>query len=282
MNLVDTHAHIQGAEFAEDLDEVIARAREAGVTQMVVPAVDLDSARSSLALAERYDGLFATAGYHPHDANTLTDEALAAVDALLEHPKVVAVGEIGLDYFRNHSSREEQLSTIERMLDLAEKHTMPVIIHCREAWDDTEAVLGAWSSRVRDAFGDRPVGVLHYFSGSVEQARQYIDMGFIISLHTSVTHPRSSHMREVASAVPLECLVIETDSPYGAPQAYRGKRNEPSYVRESCRQIALERGISETLVAEVTSANARRLFRLPDSSVASADSGASGEHASRH
>lgn len=282
MNLVDTHAHIQGAEFADDLDEVIARAREAGVMQMVVPAVDLESALSSLVLTERYDGLFATAGYHPHDANTLTDEALAAVDALLEHPKVVAVGEIGLDYFRNHSSREEQLSTIDRMLSLAEKHTLPVIIHCRDAWEDTEAVLAPWATRVRTAFGERPVGVLHYFSGTVEQAKQYIDLGFALSLHTSVTHPRSSHMREVASAVPLECLVIETDSPYGAPQAFRGKRNEPAYVRESCRQIALERGISETLVAEVTSANARRLFGLPGNKVASADSGASGEHANRY
>jgi TatD DNase family protein len=282
VNLVDTHAHIQGVEFTDDLDAVVERAEAAGVSQIVAPAVDLESAKASLLLAGRYEGVYATAGYHPHDANTLTGAALAEVDALLAQPKVVAVGEIGLDYFRFHSTREEQLETIEKMLALAERHAMPVIVHCRDAWDDMEAVLTPWARRVASAFDGRPLGVLHYFSGTVEQARSYIDLGFVISLHTSVTHPRSAQMREVASALPLESLVIETDSPYGAPQAYRGKRNEPSYVVESCKRIALERGISETLVAEMTTANARRLFGLPDRDVARQNPGAAREHASRH
>lgn len=275
MNLVDTHAHIQGSEFVDDLDAVIERALAAGVVQMVVPAVDLDSARASVALAERVGGIYATAGYHPHEASTLTGEALAAVDVLLAHPKVVAVGEIGLDHFRNLSSREDQLACIEKMLALAEKHTLPVIMHSREAWDDSEAVLTPWARRVADRFGERPVGVLHYFSGDADQARYYVDLGFMISLHTSVTHPRSAQMRRVAAEVPLERLVIETDSPYGAPQAFRGKRNEPSYVVEGCRQIALERGISETLVAEITTANARRLFGLPGQGCRIAEPGGS-------
>lgn len=282
MNLVDTHAHIQGVEFAEDLEAVIARAAAAGVTQIVAPAVDLESAKASLALAERYEGIYATAGYHPHDANTLTGSALAEIDTLLTLPKVVAVGEIGLDYFRHHSTREEQLETIEKMLALAERHVMPVIVHCRDAWDDTEAVLTPWARRVATAFAGRPLGALHYFSGSVEQARYYAGLGFMISLHTSVTHPRSAQMREVASMAPLESLVIETDSPYGAPQAFRGKRNEPAFAAEACKQIALERGISETLVAETTTANARRLFGLPDRDGATQNPGAAREHASRH
>jgi TatD DNase family protein len=260
---VDTHAHIQEPEFAEDADAAIERALAAGVVQMVVPAVDLDSAARSIALAERYEGIFATAGFHPHDASRLDDEALTGVEAMLALPKVVAVGEIGLYYFRNLSPREHQLAAIEKQLDLAEKHALPVIIHCRDAWVDTEAVLAPWARRVASKFDGRPVGVLHYFSGSVEQARFFAGLGFVISLHTSVTHPRSSQMREVAAALPLEQLVIETDSPYGAPQAFRGKRNEPAYVIEACRQIALERGIGETQVAEITTANARRLFGLP-------------------
>jgi TatD DNase family protein len=263
LELVDTHAHVQEPEFAEDADAAIERAKAAGVVQMVVPAVDIESAKRSLALARRHGGLYATAGFHPHDANRLTDKALAEVDEMLVLPEVVAVGEIGLDYFRLHSTREEQLVAIEKQLALAEKHCLPVIVHCRDAWEDCDAVLGAWARGARAAYNGCPVGVLHYFSGNVDQANFYIDHGFLISMHTSITHPRQAQMREVAAAVPLETLVIETDSPYGAPQNVRGKRNEPAYVAESCKRIALERGISETQVAECTSANARRLFVLP-------------------
>lgn len=279
----DTHAHVQEPEFDEDADAAIERAKAAGVLEMVVPAVDLESAKRSLALAERHDGIYATAGFHPHDANRLTDEALAEVDAMLALPNVVAVGEIGLDYFRLHSTREEQLAAIEKQLALAGKHAMPVIVHCRDAWDDCEAVLAPWARRVATRFDGRPVGVLHYFAGSLEQARFYVDLGFVISIHTSVTHPKQTQMREVACGVPLQSLVIETDSPYGAPQAFRGKRNEPAYVVESAKRIALERGISETLVAEATTANARRLFVLPERTGAAAEHlGAAREHANRH
>ncbi|MGE0058543.1 MAG: TatD family hydrolase [Dehalococcoidia bacterium] len=278
----DTHAHVQEPEFDEDADAAIERAKVAGVLEMVVPAVDLESAQRSLALAKRHDGLYATAGFHPHDANRLTDEALAAVDAILELPNVVAVGEIGLDYFRLHSTREEQLEAIEKQLGLAEKHAKPVIVHCRDAWKDCEAVLAPWARRVASRFDGRPVGVLHYFSGDMEQAQFYVDLGFVISIHTSVTHPKQTQMREVAAAVPLESLVIETDSPYGSPQPYRGKRNEPAYVVEGAKRIALERGISETLVAEATTANARRLFRITGTAAAAEHLGAAREHASRH
>lgn len=262
--LVDTHAHIQEAEFREDADEVIARALRAGVRQMVVPAVDLESAQRAIALAGAHESVFATAGYHPHDANRLDEQAFEGVESLLTVPKVVAVGEIGLDYFRMHSTREEQLGAIEKQLELAGRHTLPIIVHCRDAWEDTEALLSAWAGGVSEGFNGRPLGVMHYFSGGVEQAEFFAGLGFLISLHTSVTHPRSTQMREVAASLPLEFLVLETDAPYGAPQSVRGKRNEPCYIVESCRVIAQERGISETQVAKVTTSNARRLFGLPD------------------
>jgi TatD DNase family protein len=285
MELVDTHAHIQEPEFAEDVDASVERAKAAGVVQIVVPAVDLESARRSLALSERHSGLYATAGFHPHEAKLFDTASFEAVDEMLSLPNVVAVGEIGLDYFYHHSSREEQLAAIEKQLELAEKHVLPVIIHCRDAWDDCDAVLGTWSKQVRAKFGERPVGVMHYFSGNVEQAEAFIERGFLLSMHTSMTHPKQAQMREVAIAMPLESLVIETDSPYGAPQVVRGKRNEPAYVVESCKRIALERGIGETQVAETTTANARRLFMLPGveaADIGASNQGAAREHASRN
>ena len=272
LSFTDTHAHLQGEEFAEDLGAVIERAREAGVQRFVVPGVDVESSRGAIELTEAHEGVYAAAGFHPHEASRLDDAALATVETMLAHPKVVAVGEIGLDYYYEHSPRHAQLACIEQMLELAEHHTLPVIVHCRDAWDDAADLLTQWSRRVRDGFDGRPVGVMHYFSGTLEQARLYIDLGFVISIHTSVTHKKQSLMREVVSQVPLEALVIETDSPYGAPQAFRGKRNEPAYVIEAAKQIAEVQGVSLAAVAAETSATASRLFSL---SVAAGAGGAS-------
>jgi TatD DNase family protein len=160
------------------------------------------------------------------------------------------------------------------MLAMAKEHTLPVIVHCREAWDDAAAVLRPWALGVREAFDGRPVGVMHYFSGSLDQARFYIDLGFMISVHTSVTHPKQAGLRETVAQLPIESLVIETDAPYGAPQAFRGKRNEPAFVVEAAKQIAAEKGLSLEEVAATTSANAARLFGLPVNSRASVRGGA--------
>jgi TatD DNase family protein len=216
-----------------------------------------------MALSEAYEGVFAAAGFHPHEASRLDPTAFAEIVSMLPHPRVVAVGEIGLDYYYNHSPREDQLACIERMLGLAEAWRLPVIMHCRDAWDDAAEVLAPWARRVRDAYEGRPVGVMHYFSGTLEQAKFFIDLGFVLSVHTSVTHKKQDAMREVFAQVPLESLVIETDSPYGAPQAYRGKRNEPAYAVEAAEQIAALHGVSLGAVAAATSANAARLFQLP-------------------
>ncbi len=259
---IDTHAHLQGDEFAADADAVIERARAAGVTTLVLPAVDLETARTALKLASRHEGVFTTAGYHPHEASRLDEAALHDVEALLSDASVVAVGEIGLDFYRLHSPVEAQTAALDAMLGLAESHAMPVVIHCRDAWDALADQLVPWARRVAPTFSGRPPGVLHYFTGSLEEAQRYIELGFVISVHTSITHPKQSPLREVVARLPLESIVIETDSPYGSPQAYRGKRNQPAYVVEAAKQVAELHATSLEYIAEVTSANARRLFGL--------------------
>ena len=261
IDLIDTHAHLRGG-VAADRQAVVNRARAAGVGTIIVPAVDGETAARAVELAEKHDGLYATAGYHPHEASHLTDAALARVEALLDEPKVVAVGEIGLDFYRLHSPREAQIEALARQLALAERHAVPVVIHCRDAWDDLSPVLEPWARRAAAAFAGRPLGVLHYFAGGVAEARRYHEIGFLISIHTSVTHPKAQALREVARDLPLEALVIETDSPYGAPQTQRGRRNEPAFVVEAAKQIAAERGIALEKVAQATTANARRLFPI--------------------
>ncbi len=261
--LVDTHAHLQGTEFEDDLGEVLERASQAGVGTIIVPAVDLETALAAVELAKNHNSIFATAGYHPHEANKLTQAAIQEIDTLLAHPKVVAVGEIGLDFFRLHSDSETQIETLQAMLSLAERHGKPIVIHCRDAWDQMRPLLQPWARRVTPDFAGRPVGVLHYFSGTVQEALEYAELGFMISIHTSVTHPKAELTREVANVVPLEWLVIETDSPYGAPQEYRGQRNEPAFVLEAARRMSALRGIQEAEIARVTTTNASRLFQIP-------------------
>jgi TatD DNase family protein len=214
--------------------------------------------------------VYFAAGYHPHEASRLDAAALRRVRDLLSHPRAVAVGEIGLDYYRMHSPRREQLAAFEAMLELARDLARPVIVHCRDAADDLAARLETWSARAKSAFEGYPLGVMHYFSGTPKEASRYVDLGFLISIHTSVTHPKAHGLRQVAAEVPLSALVIETDSPYGAPQSVRGKRNEPAFVSEAAAKIAEVRGLTVEEVARATTANAARLFRLPLAGVGAA------------
>ena len=283
MRLFDSHAHIQGSEYAGDVDDVIARALEAGVERILLPSDELAMARAGIALAQKHDGLYASAGIHPHHASSVDDGVMRELEALLGEDSVVALGEIGLDYFYMHSPREAQIAAFEAQLALASKMDLPVVVHTRDAWEDTLAVLGAWANpspqpppRFRRGGADSgdsplraagnagaPIGVMHYFTGSVEDGLRFVEMGFLLSIHTSVTFKNAGAMREVVAQLPLESLVIETDSPYGAPQGYRGKRNEPAYVVEVAKMIAELQGVSVEAVAETTYANACRLFRLP-------------------
>ena len=271
---VDTHAHLYEPEFAADADSAVERALAAGVEALIVPGVDVETTAAALDLAERHACVFAAAGFHPHEASRFGADALRRVEELSARPKAVAVGEIGLDYYRMHSSREEQLVAIEAQLELAGRLVMPVVVHCRDAWEDMRQVLTSWSLSVKESYTGRPLGVMHYFTGSLEDARLYTELGFLISAHTSITHPKQQALREVFTALPLEGIVIETDSPYSAPQALRGKRNEPAYVAEAAKQLAELKGVSLDVVADATSANARRLFRLSEPAVSNGVAGA--------
>jgi TatD DNase family protein len=258
--LVDSHAHLQEAEFEGDRDDVVRRAGAAGVPWVVVPGVDAATSEAARRLAERHAGVVFAAGYHPHEARHCDAAAVAAVRELLSHPGAVAVGEIGLDYYRMHSPREEQLAALETMLRLAAETGKPVIIHCREAHDDLLPLLTAWSHSQGGGIDGRPLGVMHYYSGDTALAESYLNLGFLISVHTSVTHPNSERLRSVAATLPLGGLLLETDSPYGAPQAHRGKRNEPAWIVEAAKAVAQARAMPLEEVASATTANARRLF----------------------
>lgn len=263
MRLIDTHSHIHDAEFDGDRDAAIERAREAGVELILTLGVDAANSRLAVALAERHECVLAATGVHPHDAAAATDADLDALEKLAQHPKVAVVGEIGLDFYRNLSPRDRQMEVLRRQLETAGRVSKPVAIHARDAHDEMLPMLTTWSQEMGGRLPDgRPLGIMHYFSADAELARGYVGLGFVISIHTSVTHPKASQLAEVAREIPLEHLVIETDSPYGAPQRYRGKRNEPAYVAEAAAKIAELRGISVDDVAEATTRNAERLLGI--------------------
>ncbi|MHB8376390.1 MAG: TatD family hydrolase [Dehalococcoidia bacterium] len=267
MRLVDTHSHIHDAEFARDradADAAIERARAAGVTLIVTLGVDLADSEAAVALAERHqDAVVAAAGVHPHAAKDASEGDLDALEALARHPRVALVGEIGMDLYRNLSTRDQQLRVLRRQLETARRVSKPIAVHAREAHDEVMPVLTAWSHEMGGRLPDgRPLGVLHYFSADAERARTYVDLGFVISVHTSVTHPKAAQLAGVVRETPIEHLVLETDSPYGAPQRYRGKRNEPAYVAEAAGRVAEIKGCSVEEIAETTTRNAERLLGI--------------------
>ncbi len=280
MRLIDSHAHLSFPQFAADREAVIRRAHEAGLVAIVEIGADLESSRAAAALAEAHDFIYAVIGIHPHDATTLNPAALAELRELARHPKVVAIGEIGLDYYRDLSPRGVQRRAFEAQLALAAELgqarglPLPVVIHCREAWDDTLAVLRDYASGGQPQEGrpqgGRPQGsplrwgVVHSYSGGPGRLDEVLALGFCIGLSGPVTFPKSDRLRAVAAAVPLERLLVETDCPYLTPQAHRGERNEPAYVRYVIEEIARVRGVTADEVAQATADNARRLFGMRD------------------
>ena len=253
--LIDSHAHIDDDRFDADRDEVLSRARAAGVDLIVNIGADMASSSRSVALAEQYPQIYATVGMHPHDAKDMQEQDYQQLVRWAAHPKVVAIGEIGLDYHYDLSPRPVQKEVFLRQLDLARKTGKPFIIHEREAHADMLDIIRHAARGLN--------GVFHCFSGSVETAREYLKMGFYISVAGPVTFPKSVKTREVAKAVPLDRLLVETDSPYLTPHPYRGKRNEPAYVRLVATEIANLRNISLEDLAAATTANVRRLFNIP-------------------
>lgn len=254
--LFDTHAHLNAHQFAEDEAEVIKRAQEAGVSNMVVVGFDKETIQSAIRIAETYDFIYAAIGWHPVDAIDMKEEDLKWMEELANHPKVVALGEMGLDYYWDKSPKDVQQEVFRKQIRLAKKVKLPIIIHNREATQDIITIL-------KEEGAAEVGGIMHCFSGSVETAKECIAMNFLISLGGPVTFKNAKKPKEVASEVPLEKLLIETDCPYLAPHPYRGKRNEPAYVKLVAEQIAELKGISYEEVARQTSLNAKKLFQIP-------------------
>jgi len=258
MELVDSHAHIDFPQFAEDCEAMLDRARAAGVTMLLAIGTGPGPEKLDAALpfAEAHDWIYATVGIHPHEAREVTPAHLDQLAKLAQRPKVIAWGEIGLDYYYDHSPRAAQKKVFGEQMELAKQAKLPIVIHCRDAWSDCLDMLDAeWRPT---GFG----GILHCFSSTLDDAKRGIDMGFLISFAGNSTYPKAQNLRDIAKALPLEKILIETDSPYLAPQPYRGKRNEPAYVVEVARILASVRNLPPEELAATTAANFRSFFGL--------------------
>ena len=258
LELVDSHAHVDMSEFDSDRTDMLARAQAAGVRQILAIGGAPGALASALPFAERYDWIYAAAGIHPHEAKLAAPAHYDELAKIAKHPKFLAWGEIGLDYHYDLSPRDVQQRVFTEQLERARVAAKPIVIHCREAWPDCLALLEKhWSS---SGMG----GIFHCFSGTLEEARRGTEMGFLISFAGNVTYPKAQNLRDVAAALPLESILIETDSPFLAPQPFRGRRNEPAFVAEVARTLAPVRNLAPQQVAAATAANFRRFFCLPE------------------
>jgi TatD DNase family protein len=264
MELIDSHAHIDFPQFAEDREAMLERAREAGVRTLLAIGTGPGPEKLDAAMpfAEKYDWIYASIGIHPHEAKLATPEHFERLSEMAKHPKVIAWGEIGLDYFYDHSPRDVQKAVFTKQMELAREAKLPIVIHCRpsggteDAWEDCLGLIRErWAS---SGLG----GILHCFTGSWDHARRALDMGFMISFAGNVTFPKAQPIRDAAKAVPLERMLIETDSPYLAPVPHRGKRNEPAFVRETARQLGELRGLSPEEMGAQTTKNFYSFFSL--------------------
>ncbi|MCD7036633.1 TatD family hydrolase [Metabacillus sp. GX 13764] len=253
--LFDTHAHLNDLQYEDDLLEVMNRAREEGVENIVVVGFDRPTIVKAMELTETYDFIYAAVGWHPVDAIDMTDDDLNWIKELASHPKVVALGEMGLDYHWDKSPKDVQKEVFKKQIALAKEVKLPIIIHNRDA---TQDVLDILQSEGAEEVG----GIMHCFTGSVEVARQCIDMNFYISLGGPVTFKNAKKPKEVAAEIPLDKLLIETDCPYLAPHPLRGKRNEPSYIRYVAEEIANLRGMTADEVGSQTTENAKKFFGI--------------------
>jgi len=263
---VDSHAHLDGKQYDSDREQVIARAREAGVQTMVAigngdgpPTLD-----AGIQLADKYPFMYATVGIHPHEARLAGEASYQTMEQLARHAKVIAWGEIGLDYHYDHSPRETQKQVFVRQMELAAAAKLPIVIHCRpsdgshNAWDDCLGLIqNQWA---RNGLG----GIMHCFTGNWAQANRALDMGFMISFAGNVTFPKAQPIRDAALQVPLDRMLIETDCPYLAPVPHRGKRNEPAFVKETARQLGELRSLSMNEIGERTSRNFYDFFKLAE------------------
>lgn len=258
MKIVDSHAHLEFPQFDDDRAAVLERARAAGVETLLAIGSGTGPHRLDAAIpfAEQHDWIYATIGIHPHEAKEATEEHFARLDELAQHPRVIGWGEMGLDYYYDHSPRDVQQHVFRRQLGLARVARLPVIIHCRDAWPDCLGILE------QDWHATGLGGVLHCFTGTLEDARRGLDMGFMISFAGNVTYPKMQHLRDVARAIPLDRILTETDSPFLPPQGRRGKRNEPAFVVEVAQALGNVRDLGSDQMGRITAENFRNFFRL--------------------
>ena len=256
--LVDTHAHLDFPEFVDDLDSVLQRAKKNGVEKIITIGISISTSHKAIQLANEYSDIFATAGIHPHSARDLSEQECAELKQLARDEKVVAIGEIGLDYYRDRQPRDVQRECMRRQLELACEMKLPAVFHVRDAYRDFLEIVQVYSSTMNG-------GIMHCFAGDWEVARKCLDLGFYLSLPGTVTFPKAQHQRETAGKAPLERLLLETDAPFLAPVPYRGKVNEPSFLTFTAREVAKLRQCGWEEIAEQTTANAYLVFSLPGS-----------------
>lgn len=258
MELIDSHAHIDAPQFSDDCEAMLQRARDAGVQTLLAIGTGPGPEKLDAALpyAEQHDWIYTTVGIHPHEAKEVMPAHLDQLARLAQHPKVIAWGEIGLDYFYDHSPPDTQAEVFRAQMELAHAAKLPIIIHCRDAWDDClDQIERHWKPT---GLG----GILHCFTSSLEHAKRGLDLGFLISFAGNSTYPKAQPIRDVAKELPLDRILIETDAPYLAPQAFRGKRNEPAYVAEVAKTLATVRNLAPEEIAATTASNFRRFFGI--------------------
>lgn len=262
MALTDTHCHLDDEQFDEDRENVIQRAVDSGVARMLIPGLDLESSRAAIEIAEKFPEVYAAIGVHPNRGLSWNGETLAQLRELAKHPKVVAVGEIGLDYYRDQTPRDAQEQIFYYQLEMAAEIGLPVIVHNRDATRDILRMLTNWQERLVDReleLAKRP-GVLHSYSGTIVEAEQAKEIGFALGFTGPVTYKNASELRNVVESMDLEQILIETDSPYLSPQPYRGKRNEPMRVKLVAEKIAELHELPIEMILQKTYENAERLF----------------------
>ena len=262
IQLVDCHAHIQGGEYDEDRSRVLLRARDAGLAAIVVSGTDVASSRAAIHLAESDPHIWASAGIHPHDAAGVTPSDYDRIEEMARSARVVAIGEIGLDFYRDLSPRAVQRQVFEEQLALADRLDLPVVIHSRDADEDTIAILRPWAARRQAAGRAVPFGVMHCYAYGSERLHAYTALNLYISIPGTVTYPKATLMHSTAQQVPADRFVVETDCPYLTPQSRRGRRNEPSLLPETVAAVAVLRSESVEVTAAQSTANAQRLYRF--------------------
>ena len=262
IRLIDSHAHLDMSRFDADRDEVIQQAAQSGVTRVINAGIDLTSSQKSIEMAQRYPAILAAVGVHPQECTHITEKDITALSHLARRPQVVAIGEIGLDFYREYAPHEHQIKVLQWQVALADEMQLPVIIHCRQAEKEIIDILSDW--RTRQSSSSRLPGVIHCFNGSFKLAENYLKLGFYISVGAYIGYPSSRAFREVVKYLPMDRLLIETDCPFLPPQSHRGQRNEPIYVLEIAQELAEINRLSLEAVASHTLGNAKRLFVIHD------------------